>query len=196
MEKQVRKVLGNLENMSEEEQKKVVNQIVYADQIEIGEFEEANFVLTFTELGLPLERKGRIPFDEVLAIAPVLCGYLGESTNPKQSIKRVKKCSTKKGMEKLNKGVDENTGIRTRDKPAEKEKNKNMFEEQVALEKAGLKMTKNTRWSIYKIMRGEKRRRNFEDDGFDIEILKLQNSFLTNEELEDIYERRSELYED
>lgn len=196
MEKQVHEVLDSLDNMSEEKQKQVVNQIVYGDQIEIGEYEEANFVVTQTELGLPLKRKGRIPFEEVLKIAPILCDYLKGSINPKQSIKRIKKCSTEEGKNKLNESVKTNRSIRKKDKKGETVKNEEMFKEQDALEKAGLRMNKNTCWSIYKIMRGRKRAENFEEDGIDIELITLQNSFLSDEELEGIYERRSELYED
>ena len=50
-------------------------------------------------------------------------------------------------------------------------------------------------WSIYIIKRGEKRLERFDEDGKDIELLKLQNSFLDEDIIEELKEMRSEHYE-
>lgn len=195
-ESKVRETLEALPGMTEERQKQVVNQIVYVDQIEIGEHEELNFVQTETELGLPLVRKGRIEFAKVEEIAPTMCDFLKQSVNPKGDIKLLNKIYSEAGLKKENAAVEKRRSIRARDKPEIIERNKEIYQEVKKLEEAGCKMNKNTRWSIYKIMRGKKRVESFEEDGMDLDLLTLQNSFLSNEDLEEIYELRKELYEE
>ena len=66
----------------------------------------------------------------------------------------------------------------------------------LALKEANVKVNRNLMWSVYKIMRGQKRLERFEEDGQDIELLKLQNSFIDDETIELLKEMRTEYYEE
>lgn len=187
-------VQNRLENICEMD-KETVDFLVYVDQIEIGRVEEATFVATETALGTPMIRKGRIPFAKVREIGVVTCEFLKTSTNPKTDIKHVLNMRKESGVKKANDKVEKSTKMKTRDKQVVCERNESIHKELPALEEAGLKVNNNCLWAIYKIVRGEKRTERFKEDGYDIEVLLAENACITPEQMEEIYERRSEIYE-
>lgn len=187
----VEKKLENIEEMKIEE----IEEIIFTDQVEIGEFERENFFESETEMGVPFIKKGRIPFNEVEEIAPTICEFLKDSINPNTTVKDVLKMKTQDGVNKINNKISKSTKIRSRDKQSIMERNQKINRELKALEEKKVKINRNLFWSIYKIMRGEKRLNRFEEDGKDIELLKLQNSFINNETLKELQEMRSEWYE-
>ena len=173
-----------------------IEEPIFVDQIEEGEIEKENFYEAITGMGLPYKKKGRIPFEEVTSIAPTTLQFFKESVNPKGDIKDVLNMRTQKGVTKINKRIQKTTKIRERDKTKKIERNRTIHKELKDLENKKVKINKSLMWSFYIIMRGEKRLERFEEDGKDVELLKLQNTFLTDENLEDLKELRSDYYEE
>lgn len=188
----VEQKLENIDNWSIEE----VEEPIFVDQIEEGEIEKENFYEAVTEMGLPYIKKGRIPFDEFKPIATTILEFLKTSTNPQIDTKNVLAMETDKGLEKINGRIEKSSKIRDKDKKSTIERNIKIHDEIISLKEAGVKVNKNLMWSLYKIMRGQKRLERFEEDGQDIELLKLQNSFIDNETIDLLKEMRSEYYED
>lgn len=147
-------------------------------------------------MGLPYKKKGRIPYEEVEAIAPELLKHLKMSSNPKADIKDVLNMKTEKGVEKINKRINNTRKIRERDKVKKIDKNNTIHTELKTLENKKVKVNQGLMWSLYIIKRGEKRLERFEEDGKDIELLRLQNSFLDEETIDELKALRSEYYED
>ena len=59
-----------------------------------------------------------------------------------------------------------------------------------------MQLYRNLMWSLYYIMRGEKRLERFEEEGKDIELLKIQNSFIDSETMAELKDLRGEYYGD
>lgn len=173
-----------------------IEEPIFIDQIEEGEIEKENFYEAITGMGLPYKKKGRIPFKEVEAIAPEILNFFKESVNPRTDVKDVLNMKTQKGVDKINKRISNTNKIRERDKTAKIERNNKIHAELKTLEGKKVTINKSLMWSFYIIMRGEKRIERFEEDGKDIELLKLQNSFLTEENIEELKELRTEYYEE
>lgn len=173
-----------------------IEEPIFIDQIEEGEIEKENFYEAITGMGLPYKKKGRIPFEEVEAIAPEILSFFKESVNPRTDVKDVLNMKTQKGVDKINKRISNTNKIRERDKTAKIERNNKIHAELKTLEGKKVTINKSLMWSFYIIMRGEKRTERFEEDGKDIELLKLQNSFLTEENIEELKELRTEYYEE
>ena len=192
IEEIVSKKVEDLENWTIEE----IEEPIFVEQIEEGEIEKENFFEAITGMGLPYKKKGRIPYEELEKITPTILKFLKESSNPSTDIKDVLNMRTKKGVEKINNRIEKSKKIRVRDKKPKVERNKNIHNELSKLDKKGVKINKGLMWSLYFIKRGEKRLERFEEDGKDIELLKLQNSFLTEETILELKELRSEYYED
>lgn len=194
--KQIEKVVGekieDLDNWSIEE----IEEPIFVEQIEEGEIEKENFYEAITGMGLPYKKKGRIPYEEVEAIAPELLKHLKMSSNPKADIKDVLNMKTEKGVEKINKRINNTRKIRERDKVKKIDKNNTIHTELKTLENKKVKVNQGLMWSLYIIKRGEKRLERFEEDGKDIELLRLQNSFLDEETIDELKALRSEYYED
>lgn len=185
------KKLENLEDLKIEE----IDEIIFVEQIELGEIEEANFYEAETEMGVPYIKKGRIPLEEVLKIAPKLFEFLKYSNNPKTSIKDGLKMKTKEGLKNINGKIEKSRKIREKDKKTTIERNEKIHEEIQKLIESNVNYNKSLLWTLYFIGRGEKRTERFEEDGKDIELLKIQNSFINDESLDEIKELRSEYYE-
>lgn len=185
------KKLENLEDLKIEE----IDEIIYTEQIEIGEIEEENFYEAETEMGVPFIKKGRIPLEEVLKISPTLFEFLKYSSNPKTSIKDGLKMKTEEGLNSINGKIEKSRKIRDKDKKTTIERNKKIHEEIKKLIESNVNYNKSLLWSLYFIGRGEKRTERFEEDGKDIELLRIQNSFISDETLEELKELRSEWYE-
>lgn len=173
-----------------------IEEPIFVDQIEESEIERENFYEAITGMGLPYKKKGRIPYEEVEVIAPEVLRFFKESINPRTDIKDVLNMKTKKGVDKINKRINKTKKIRERDKVNKIERNNKIHDELAALEKKKVKINKSLMWSFYIIMRGEKRIERFEEDGKDIDLLRLQNSFLTDENIEELKELRTEYYEE
>ena len=146
-------------------------------------------------MGLPYIKKGRIPYEEVVKIAPKLLKHLRNSSNPKTDIKDVLNMKTEKGVNKINNRINKTKKIRERDKNRKIEINNAIHKELAKLESKKVKVNQGLMWSLYTIQRGEKRLERFEEDGKDIELLKLQNSFIDSETIDELKEIRSEYYE-
>lgn len=188
----VGKKVEDLENWDIEE----IEEVIFVEQIDEGEIEKENFYEAITGMGLPYIKKGRIPFEKVEELAPTLLEFLKESSNPKSDIKDALKMKTEKGVNQINSRIEKTSKIRKRDKGAKIERNTNIHKELKALENKKVKINSGLMWSIYIIKRGEKRLERFEEDGKDIELLKIQNSFLDEEIIKELKELRSEYYED
>lgn len=188
----VGKKIENIENWEIEE----VEEVIFVEQIEEGKVERENFYEAITGMGLPYIKKGRIPFEEVEKIAPSILEFLKKSSNPKGDIKDVLKMKSEEGVKKINKRIEKSKKIRERDKVRKIERNNNIHKELGKLETKKVKLNSGLMWSIYFIKRGEKRAERFEEDGKDIELLKLQNSFIDEETIAELKEIRSEYYED
>ncbi|MBO5478551.1 MAG: hypothetical protein J6J36_08105 [Clostridia bacterium] len=173
-----------------------IEEPIFVEQIEEGEIEKENFYEAITSMGLPYKKKGRIPFEQVEVIAPEILNFFKDSVNPRADIKDVLNMKTTKGVEKINKRINKTKKIRERDKVNKIARNKKIHDELVSLEESNVNINKSLMWSFYIIMRGEKRLERFEEDGKDIDLLKLQNSFLTDENIEDLKELRTEYYEE
>ena len=173
-----------------------IEEPIFVEQIEEGEIEKENFYNTITGMGLPYIKKGRIPFEEVEAIAPEILSFFKESINPRTDVKDVLNMRTEKGVNKINKRISKTNKIRERDKANKIAKNNKIHEELIALEAKNVNINRGLMWSFYIIMRGEKRLERFEEDGKDIDLLRLQNSFLTEENIETLKELRTEYYEE
>lgn len=191
IEKIVSEKIENLDDLEIEE----VEEIIFVEQIEEGEVERENFYEAITKMGLPYIKKGRIPYEEFEKIAVELCNFLKESSNPKSDIKDALKMKTDKGIKKINERIQKSRKIRDKDKQSVITINKKIHDEIKELEKNKVKVNQNLMWSIYMIKRGEKRFERFEEDGQDIELLKLQNSFIDEETIKELKEIRSEYYE-
>ena len=192
VQKAVENKISNLEGWTIEE----IEEPIFVDQIEIGEVEEANFYEAVTEMGVGYIKKGRIPFEEFEEMATSMLQFFKESTNPKVDTKNALAMETEKGVEKINAKVKRTSKIREKDKQKTIDRNINIHNEIKTLKENGVKVNRNLMWSVYKIMRGKKRLERFEEDGKDIELLKLQNSFIDDETMEELKEMRSEYYED
>lgn len=194
--KQVEEVVGkkleDIENWTIEE----IEEPIFVEQVELGEVEKENFYEAVTEMGLPYIKKGRIPFENVEVMAKTILEFFKESTNPKVDIKNVLAMKNQEGVKKINNRIEKSNKIRDKDKQKTIERNNDIHDELELLEESGVKINKNLMWSFYKIMRGEKRLERFEEDGQDIELLKLQNSFIDEETMSELKEMRSEYYED
>lgn len=188
----VEQKLENVEDWDIEE----IEEIIFVDQIEGGEIERENFYDSVSKMGVPFRRKGRIPYEEFEKIASELLEFLKSSTNPKADIKDVLKMRTEKGVKQINGRIEKSPKIRQRDKPGIIERNEKIHNELKVLEDKKVKVNKSLMWSVYSIKRGEKRIERFEEEGQDIELLKLQNSFIDEETMELLYEMRSEYYGD
>lgn len=188
----VEQKLENVEDWDIEE----IEEIIFVDQIEGGEIEKENFYDSVSKMGVPFRRKGRIPYEKVEEIAVELLAFLKESSNPKADIKDVLKMRTEKGVNQINRRIKKSPKIRQRDKEGVMERNEKIHDELKALENKKVKVNKSLMWSIYAIKRGEKRVERFEEEGQDIKLLKLQNSFIDEETMELLYEMRSEYYGD
>lgn len=193
--KNIQKIVGkkieDLENWEIEE----IEEVIFVEQIESGEVEKENFYEAITGMGLPYIKKGRIPYEEVEKIAPKLLEHLKKSSNPKTDIKDVLNMKTTKGVEKINKRINKTKKIRERDKARKVESNIAIHKELSKLESKKVKVNSGLMWSLYIIKRGEKRLERFEEDGKDIQLLKLQNSFIDEETIDELKELRSEYYE-
>lgn len=187
----VGKKVEELENWDIEE----IEEVIFIEQIEEGEVEQENFYEAITGMGLPYIKKGRIPFEEVKELAPTLLEFLKESSNPKSDIKDALNMKTEKGVNQINSRIEKTSKIRKRDKGAKIKRNTNIHKELTLLESKKVKINSGLMWSIYIIKRGEKRLERFEEDGKDIELLKVQNSFLDEEIIKELKELRSEYYE-
>ena len=190
--KAVEQKLENVEEWDIEE----IEEIIFVDQIEGGEIEKENFYDSVSKMGVPFRRKGRIPYGEFEKVANELLEFLKDSTNPRADIKDVLKMRTEKGVTQINKRIQKTPKIRQRDKEGVIEKNLKIHDELKVLESKKVKVNKSLMWSIYMIKRGEKRTERFEEEGQDVELLKLQNSFIDEETMELLYEMRSEYYGD
>lgn len=192
VQKAVEEKISNLEGWKIEQ----IEEPIFVEQVEIGEIEKENFYNAVTEMGISYIKKGRIPFEEFEEMAPNMLQFLKESTNPKVDTKNVLAMETEKGVEKINSKIERTKKIRDKDKQKTIDRNVNIHNEINTLKENGVKVNRNLMWSVYKIMRGEKRLERFEEDGKDIELLKLQNSFIDDETMEELKEMRSEYYED
>lgn len=192
IEKIVCKKVEDIENWDIEE----IEEPIFVEQIEEGEIEKENFYEAITGMGLPYIKKGRIPYEEVEKIAPIVLEHLKMSSNPKTDIKDVLNMKRKEGVEKINKRINRSSKIRERDKVKKVERNNAIHNELAKLESKKVKVNKGLMWSLYIIKRGEKRVERFEEDGKDLELLKIQNSFLDEETISELKELRSEYYED
>ena len=192
IEEIVNKNIENIENWTIEQ----IEEPIFIEQIEEGEIEKENFYEAITGMGLPYIKKGRIPFEEVEKIAPRLLEHLKESTNPRTDTKDVLKMLTEEGVKQINERIKKSRKIRARDKDKAIAKNDKIHEELKLLEAKKVKVNRGLMWSIYIIKRGEKRAERFEEDGKDLELLKLQNSFLNEDVIAELKELRSEYYED
>ncbi len=192
IEEIVNKKIENIEELEIEE----VEEIIFVEQIEEGEIKKENFYEAVTKMGLPYTKKGRIPFKEVEEIAEELCEFLKVSSNPKSDIKDALAMKTEKGVNKINSRIKKSKKIRERDKQRITERNEKINKEIIKLENKDVKINRNLMWDIYMIKRGEKRLERFEEEGQDIELLKLQNSFIDSETIEELKEIRSEHYEE
>ena len=191
IENAVTKKLKNLETLKIEE----VEEPIFVEQVELGEIEEENFYEAVTKMGLPYIKKGRIPFKEVEEITPTTLEFFKKSTSPKTDIKDVLKMKTKEGISKINGRIEKTKKIRQRDKQSTIERNNRIHDELNKLESKKVKVNQNLMWSLYTIMRGRKRLEYFEENGDDIELLKLQNSFIDEETMSELKELRGEYYE-
>ena len=187
----VGKKVEDLENWSIEE----IEEPIFVEQIEEGEIEKENFYEAITGMGLPYTKKGRIPFEEVEEIAPTLLEHLKKSSNPKIDIKDVMNMRTEKGIKKINDRISKTKKIRARDKDKVINKNNAIHTELKTLAGKKVNVNQGLMWSIYIIKRGEKRLERFNEEGKDVELLKLQNSFLDEDIIEELKELRSEYYE-
>lgn len=194
--KQVEEVVGkkleDIDNWSIEE----IEEPIFIEQVEIAEIEKENFYEAVTEMGLPYIKKGRIPFEEFEKIATTILQFFKESSNPKTDIKNILAMEREVGLNQINSRIEKSRKIRDKDKKGTIERNTNVHNELKTLKDKGVKINKNLMWSLYKIMRGEKRLDRFEEDGQDIELLKLQNTFIDDETMDLLKEMRSEYYED
>ena len=191
IEKVVGEKVEDMDNWSIEE----IEEPIFVEQIEEGEIEKENFYEAITGMGLPYKKKGRIPYEEVEVIAPELLEHLKMSSNPKSDIKDVLNMKTEKGVDKINKRISNTRKIRERDKVKKINKNNEIHKELTKLESKKVKVNQGLMWSLYIIKRGEKRLERFEEDGKDIELLKIQNSFLDEETIDELKALRSEYYE-
>lgn len=192
IEKVVGEKIEDMDNWSIEE----IEEPIFVEQIEEGEIEKENFYEAITGMGLPYKKKGRIPYEEVEVIAPELLEHLKMSSNPKADIKDVLNMKTEKGVDKINKRISNTRKIRERDKVKKINKNNEIHKELTKLESKKVKVNQGLMWSLYIIKRGEKRLERFEEDGKDIELLRIQNSFLDEETIDELKALRSEYYED
>lgn len=192
IEKVVGEKIEDMDNWSIEE----IEEPIFVEQIEEGEIEKENFYEAITGMGLPYKKKGRIPYEEVEAIASELLEHLKMSSNPKADIKDVLNMKTEKGVDKINKRISNTRKIRERDKVKKINKNNAIHKELTKLESKKVKVNQGLMWSLYIIKRGEKRLERFEEDGKDIELLRIQNSFLDEETIDELKALRSEYYED
>lgn len=192
IEEIVSKKLENLEDLEIEE----IEEPIYVQQIEDGEIEKQNFYEAVTSMGLPYTKKGRIPFDEFEKIAPNILEFFKNSSSPRTDTKDCLKMATEKGINKINGRIKKSAKIRERDKPSIIERNENIHKEIVALKAKKVNVNRSLMWSLYYIMRGEKRLERFQEDGKDIELLKIQNSFIDNETMEELKTLRGEYYGD
>lgn len=192
IEKVVGEKIEDMDNWSIEE----IEEPIFVEQIEEGEIEKENFYEAITGMGLPYKKKGRIPYEEVEVIASELLEHLKMSSNPKADIKDVLNMKTEKGVDKINKRISNTRKIRERDKVKKINKNNAIHKELAKLESKKVKVNQGLMWSLYIIKRGEKRLERFEEDGKDIELLRIQNSFLDEETIDELKALRSEYYED
>lgn len=188
----VTKKLEDLNNWTIEE----IEEPIFVEQVEEGKIEEENFYEAITGMGLPYIKKGRIPFCEVEEIAPELLTLFKESINPRTDTKDALKMKTEKGLKKINERIEKSRKIREREKTKKIARNNAIHKELKTLESKKVKTNQGLMWSIYIIMRGRKRLERFEEDGKDIELLKAQNSFLTEEIIDELKELRAEYYEE
>ena len=184
--------LENPEEMEIEE----IEEIIFVDQIEEGEIRRENFLESITKMGLPYTKKGRIAIEEVEETAEELCEFLKYSTNPQGDIKDLMKMKDKKGVDKINNKIKNSTKIRERDKAPVIERNNTIHNELKALSKKKVKVNNNLMWDLYTIKRGERRAERFEEEGQDIELLKVQNSFISNDMIDELKELRGYFYEE
>ncbi len=187
----VGKKLEDLESLEIEE----IEEVIFVEQVELGEVEEENFYEAVTKMGLPYIKKGRIPFEEVEKIAPVVLEFFKKSSSPQVDIKDALKMRTEKGVKGINTRIEKTRKIRERDKKATIERNNNIHKELELLESKKVKVNKPLMWSLYTIMRGRKRLEYFQENGDDIELLRIQNSFVDEETMVELKELRSEYYE-
>lgn len=190
--KAVNKKVEDLTTWSIEE----IEEPIFVEQIEEGEIEQENFYEAITGMGLPYIKKGRVPFKEVEQIAPEILELFKKSINPRTDVKDVLKMKTKKGVDDINNRIRKTNKIKQRDKDKKIESNIKVHEELKLLESKKVKLNTSLMWSIYTIMRGRKRLERFEEDGKDVELLRLQNSFLTDEIIDELKELRTEYYEE
>ena len=188
----VNEKVENLEDWGIEE----IEETIFVEQIEEGEIEEENFYEAVTGMGLPYIKKGRIPFEEVESISPTLLEYFKNSSNPKTDIKDALSMVTDKGVKKINERIQKSKKIRERDKVKTIESNKLIHQELKELCSKKVKLNTGLMWSLYIIMRGRKRLERFNEEGKDINLLELQNSFVNEETIEELKELRSEFYEE
>ena len=187
----VGKKLEDLESLEIEE----IEEVIFVEQVELGEVEEENFYEAVTKMGLPYIKKGRIPFEEVEKVAPVVLEFFKKSSSPQVDIKDVLKMRTEKGVKGVNTRIEKTRKKRERDKKATIERNNNIHKELKLLESKKVKVNKPLMWSLYTIMRGRKRLEYFQENGDDIELLRIQNSFVDEETMVELKELRSEYYE-
>ena len=187
----VGKKLEDLESLSIEE----IEEVIFVEQVELGEVEEENFYEAVTKMGLPYIKKGIIPFEEVEKIAPIILEFFKKSSSPQVDIKDALKMRTEKGVKGINTRIEKTRKIRERDKKATIERNNNIHKELELLESKKVKVNKPLMWSLYTIMRGSKRLEYFQENGDDIELLRIQNSFVDEETMVELKELRSEYYE-
>ncbi len=185
------KKMENIEDLKIEE----IEEILFVEQIEEGQIKKENFYEAVTRMGLPYKKKGRVPFKEVEEVAEELCEFLKVSSNPRADIKDVLKMKTAKGVTKINSRIKKSKKIREKNKTPLIERNNKIHEEINELENNNVKTNSNLMWDIYIIKRGEKRLERFEEEGQDIELLKLQNSFIDEEQIDELKELRTEYYE-
>ena len=188
----VGKKVENIESWSIEE----IEEPIFVEQIEEGEIEKENFYEAVTGMGLPYIKKGRIPFEEVESISPTLLEYFKNSSNPKTDIKDALNMVTNEGVTKINERIQKSKKIRERDKAKTIKSNKLIHQELQELYSKKVKLNTGLMWSLYIIMRGRKRLERFNEDGKDVSLLKLQNSFVNEETIEELKELRSEYYEE
>ena len=103
---------------------------------------------------------------------------------------------TNEGVTKINERIQKSKKIRERDKAKTIKSNKLIHQELQELYSKKVKLNTGLMWSLYIIMRGRKRLERFNEDGKDVSLLKLQNSFVNEETIEELKELRSEYYEE
>lgn len=174
---------------------KAIEEIVFIEQIETGINEEENFYEALSEHGLPYKKKGRIPWNEFVNVAPVLVEDL-KCTDPRARIKDILGLKTKEGLEKMNRFIDASRKVKARDKEAKKERNSAIHEESMALSHLGVKFNKGLLWSVYYIQRGKLRIERIEENGGDWDLLYAQYECVDEETIKLLFDLRKEYYDD